>query len=62
MHEIPGLLEGVLGVTDGNPLLFGAQIFSACELESRERAGFRRGQRRVGLVVPLEVFFDAERR
>ena len=42
LHEITGLLEGVLGVTDGNPLLFGAQIFSVGELESGERAGARR--------------------
>ena len=51
----------MLGVTDGNPLLFGTQIFSVAELKSGERAGFRWGQRRVGLVVPVEVFLDAER-
>jgi len=59
LPEIPGLLEGVFGVADGNPLLFGAQIFSIGELESGERLGFRQGQCRVGLVIAVEVFFDA---
>jgi hypothetical protein len=61
LHELPGLLEGVLGVADGDPLLFGAQIFSVGELESGERVGFRQGQRRVGLVIPVEVFLEAQR-
>ncbi len=60
-HEIPGLFKSALSVDDGNSLLFGAQILSAGELESSERAGFRRGQRRVGLVVPVEFFLDAQR-
>jgi hypothetical protein len=34
LHEIAGLLEGALGVADGNPLLFGAQIVPVGELES----------------------------
>ena len=61
LDEIPGLLESVLVVTDGNPLLFGAQMFSVGELESSKSVGFRQGQRRVGLVIPVEVFFDAQR-
>ena len=57
----PGLLKDVYGVADGNPLLFDAQILSADELESRERAGFRQGQCRVRLIIAVEVFFDAQR-
>jgi hypothetical protein len=60
LDEILGFFEGVFGVADGNPLLFDAQIFFASELERGESAGFRRGQRRVGLVVTVEVFFDAQ--
>ena len=58
LDEIPGLLEGALGVANRNPFLFSAQIFPLGELESSERAGFFLGQRRVGLVVPVEVFFN----
>ena len=54
------MLKGSFGVADGDPLLFGAQVFSAGEVEGGECAGFRRGQRRVGLVVAVEVFFDAQ--
>lgn len=34
LYEIPGLFKGMLGVADGNPLLFDAQIVSVGELET----------------------------
>jgi len=34
LHEFSGLSKGMLGVADGNPLLFDAQIVSVGELET----------------------------